>query len=78
MKVIYSKIYKGHDSKVTSNHIAGRKCQTMDVVNDCYVTSLEPFKIYFGLAEGKWMKRYFHYKTSFNHKRYSHETTLSS
>ena len=54
------------------------KCQTTDAVYDCRVTSSEPQKIYFGLAEGKWKQRYYNHKKSFNHKRYSHETTLSS
>ena len=30
-----------------------RKCQTMDAVYDYCVTSSEPQKIYFGLAEGR-------------------------
>ena len=63
-----SKIYKGHNSKITSipcNQLALCNCrvkeecpidgkfQTMDEVYDCRVTSSEPQKIYFGLAEGK-------------------------
>ena len=51
------------------------KCQTMEVVYDCRFTSPELRKIYFGLAEGKWKKH--NHKKSFNHKPYSHETTLS-
>ena len=88
-----SKIYKGHNSKITStqcnqltlcNCRVKRECsmeskyQTMDAVSDCRVTSPEPRKIYFGLAEGKWKQRYYIHKKSFNHKRYSHETTLLS
>ena len=42
-----------------------RKCQTMDVVYDCRVTSSEPQKIYFGLAEGKWKQRYYNHKKTF-------------
>ena len=42
------------------------------------VTSSEPQKLYFGLAEGKWKQRYYNHKKSFNRNRYSHETTLSS
>ena len=34
--------------------------------------------MYFGLAEGKWKQSYYNHTNSFNHKRYSHETTLSS
>ena len=88
-----SKIYKGHNSKITSTPCdqltscncrvkeecpMDVKCQTMDVVYDCRVTSPEPQKIYFGLAKGKWTKRYCNHKKSLNHKRYSHGTTLSS
>ena len=54
------------------------KCKIMDAVYGCRATSSEPQKIYFGLAEGKWKQRYYNHKKSFNHKRYSHETTLSS
>ena len=86
-----SKIYEAHNSKITStpcNQLAlcncrvkeewpmDGKCQTMDAVYNCCVTSPEPRQI--GLAEGKWKKSYYNHKNSFNHKRYSHETTLSS
>ena len=54
------------------------KFQIMNAVYDCRATLPEPQNIYFGLAEGKWKKRYYNHKRSFNHKRYSHETTLSS
>ena len=54
------------------------KCQTMDAIYYCRVPSPEPRKIDFGLAEGKWKQRYYNHNKSFNHKRYSHETTLSS
>ena len=54
------------------------KYQTMDVIYDCRATSPEPRKVFFGLAEGKWKKKYYKHKNSFNHKQYSHETTLSS
>ena len=53
------------------------KYQILDAVYDCLVTSPEPQKICFGLAEGKWKKRYYNHKKSFNHKRYLHEATLS-
>ena len=85
-----SKIYKGHNSKITStlcNQLAlcncrvkekcpmNGKCWTMDAVYDCRVTSPEPRKIYFELAEWKWKTRYYNHKRSFNHKRYSNERT---
>ena len=64
------KIYKVQYSKITSalcNQLAlcncrvkgdfamGGKCQTMDAVYDCRVTSPELQKIYFALAEGTYM-----------------------
>ena len=63
-----SKIYKGHNSKITSapcNQLAICNCRkkgecpldgkyrTMDAVYDCRVTSSEPQKIYFELEERK-------------------------
>ena len=33
------------------------RCQTVDAVYDRRVTSPEPQKIYFWLAEGKWKQR---------------------
>ena len=77
------KIFKGHNSKITSTlsnqlilcncQVKGEcpmddKCLTMDAVCNCHVTSPEPQKIYFGLAEGKWKQRYYNHKKSFNHK----------
>ena len=53
------------------------KYQIINAGYDCRVTSLEPKKIYFGLAEGKWKQRHYNHKNSFNDKRYSHEATLS-
>ena len=55
------------------------KRQTMGTAFDCRVTSPEAQKkIPIGLAEDKWNERYYNHKKSFNHKRYSHETALSS
>ena len=63
-----SKIYKEHNSKITSilwkqltlcncrvkeECLMDGKCQTMDAVFECRVTSPEPRKIYSGLAEEK-------------------------
>ena len=85
------KIYKGHNSKITyipcsqlklcncqvkEEYPMVGKCQTMDVVFDCSVTSPKLQKIYFGLTEGR--KGIITIKESFNHKRHSHETTLSN
>ena len=71
-----SKIYKGHNSKITSTlckqltlcncrvkeeYPMDGKCQIMDAVYDCRVTSPEPPKIYFGLKERNWKKRYYNH-----------------
>ena len=63
-----AKIYKGHISKITSTSCnqltlhncwvkvecpVDGECQTFDAVYDCRVTSSDPGKIYFGLAEAK-------------------------
>ena len=87
------KINKGHNSKIISTPCIqltlcncrvkeecsmDGKCQTTDAIYDCRVTSPEPQKIYFGLAERKWKQTFYSHKKSFIHKRYSHETTLSS
>ena len=84
-----SQIYKGNTSKITStscNQLTlcnyrvkeerpmDGKCQPINAVYDCRVSSPEPQNIYLGLAEGKWKKRYYNHKKSFNHKRHSHET----
>ena len=88
-----TKKYKGHNSKITSTtcdqltlcncRVKGEcpmdgKYRTMDAVYDCRLISPEPRKIYLGLAEGKWKQTYYSHKKSYNHKRHSHETTLSS
>ena len=77
-----SKIYKRHNSKITStssNQLVlcncrvkeecpmDGKCQTMDAVYDCRAVSPEPRKIYFGLAEGKWKKKYYKHITIKSH-----------
>ena len=54
------------------------KCQAMDAVYDCRINSSEQQKVYFGLAKGKQKKNYCNHERSFNHKQYSHKTTLSS
>ena len=88
-----SKLYKGYNGKITfspCNQLTlcdcgvkeecsmDGKCQTMDAVYECHVTSPEPQKNYFGLTEGKWKKRFYNQKKSFNQKLHSHETTLSN
>ena len=54
------------------------KYHTSSTDCDCRVTSQEPQKIYFRLAEGKWKKKCYYHKISFDHKRYSNGATLSS
>ena len=50
----------------------------MNALHECRVTSLEPRKIYSGLAEEKWEESYYNHKVSLNHKLYLHEAALSS
>ena len=80
-----SKIYKGHNSKVTftpcnqltlcncrvkGEYLTDGKCETVDVVYHCRVTSPKPQKIYFGLAEKKWKQRYYNHKNSITNDIY--------
>ena len=75
------KIYKWHNTKIPSTPchqmtlcncrakgecLMDGKCQTMDKVYDFRVSSPEPQKIYFELGEGKWKRRYYNHKKSFN------------
>ena len=67
MKISYSfmqhmsKIYKGQltlcNCQIKGECPMDGRCQTVDAVYDCSVTSPEPQKIYFRLAEGKWKQR---------------------
>ena len=72
-----SKIYKGYNRKITStpcNQLTLCNCQVkeeclmdgkfqiMNVVYDFRATSPKPQNIYFGLAEGKWKKKYYNHK----------------
>ena len=41
-------------------------------------TTNEPDKVYIGLTEGEWKKRYYNHTQSFRTKRYANSTTLSS
>ena len=73
-----SKIYKEHNIKITSTpsnqltlcicwvkeaYPMDGKCQTMDAVSDCGVTSPKLRKICFGLAEGKCKKKNYNQKS---------------
>ena len=86
-----SKLIKGHNKKVTSKPPDQRpkcscrknaecpmegNCQVSNVVYKCDVTKPLPKKVYLGLAEGKWKSRFYNYKLSFKHKRYSNKTIL--
>ena len=89
-----SKIYKGHNKAIMSTKVndlgtscnciskvecpMDGSCKISNVVYKCNVTSSQPPKVYFGLAESEWKTRYYNHKKSFKHKRYSHETTLST
>ena len=56
-----SKIYKGQltlcNCQIKGECPMDGRCQTVDAVYDRRVTSPEPQKIYFWLAEGKWKQR---------------------
>ena len=55
------------------------KCRTKNVIYKCVVTaSNKPDKVYIGLSEPEWKKRFYNHRQSFNNKKYSGSTTLSS
>ena len=56
----------------------GGNCQVNNVVYECDVTRLLPKKLHLGLAEQEWKSRFYNYKLSFKHKRYSNKTALLS
>ena len=56
----------------------GGNCQVNNVVYKCDITRLLPKKLYLGLAEQEWKGRFYNYKLSFKHKRYSNKTALLS
>ena len=56
----------------------GGNCQVNSVVYKCDITRLLPKKLYLGLAEQEWKGRFYNYKLSFKHKRYSNKTALLS
>ena len=53
-------------------------CQVNNIVYKCDV--IKPFSknVYLGLAERELKSRFYDYKLSYKHKRYSNKTTLSS
>ena len=88
-----SKLIKGHNKKVTSKPPDQRlkwncrkktecpmegNCQVNNIVYKCDV--IKPFSknVYLGLAERELKSRFYDYKLSYKHKRYSNKTTLSS
>ena len=88
-----SKIMKGHNRKVTSrphdkrpNAIAEKQQNVQwkgnrEVNNVVYkrdVTRTLSKKVYLGLAEREWKSRFSNHKLSFEHKRYSNNTTHSN
>ena len=55
------------------------KCRMQNVIYKCIVSSSNnPDKVYIGLSEPEWKKRYYNHRQSFNNKKYSGSTTLSS
>ena len=53
-------------------------CQVNNIVYKCGVTRPLPKEVFLGLAEGEWKSRLCNHKLSFNHRRYSNKTILSS
>ena len=87
------KIIKWHNKKVTSKPRDQRpncncrkksecpmkgNCLVNNIVYKGDVTRPFPKKVHLGLAEGEWKSRFYNHKLSFEHKRYSNKTTLSS
>ena len=53
-------------------------CQQNNVIYKCIAsTSVNPDKVYLGMAEGEFKKRYYDHNKSFRHRSYANKTTLS-
>ena len=53
-------------------------CQQNDVIYKCIAsTSVNPDKVYLGMAEGEFKKRYYNHNKLFGHRSYANKTTLS-
>ena len=54
------------------------QCQSQDLIYKCTVsTSVNPDKVYLGIAEGDFKNRYHKCTKSFRNKRYTNDTSLS-
>ena len=88
-----SSIIKTHNKKVTNEKITPRNqcncksrndfpldgnCRTSDIIYKCIAsTSVNPDKIYLGIAEKNFKKRYYNHKTSFKNREKANDTNLS-
>ena len=87
------RIIKGHNKKLTTtdtkvsldcncraklNCQMNGNCRSTNVIYKCIASvPNKPDKVYIGLTEGEWKKRYSGHKTSFTNKKYSKSTALS-
>ena len=55
------------------------KCRMKNVLYKCIAsTPTKPQRVYIGISEDEWKKRYYNHTKSFRNKRYKNETSLSS
>ena len=55
------------------------KCRARSVIYKCVVSATnKPDKVYIGLTEDEWKKRYYNHTKSFRNKKYEKSTALSS
>ena len=54
------------------------KCLSKSVVYKCVVTTSNDRKVYLGLTEDVWKKRYYNHTKSFRHEKYKNSTVLSN
>ena len=52
------------------------KCLSKSVVYKCVVTTSNDRKVYLGLTEDVWKKRYYNHTKSFRHEKYKNNTVL--
>ena len=87
-----SQIIKSHNKNITSPNVEEKslcncrnkstcqldgKCQSESVVYKCVVTRPNNDKVYLGLTEDVWKKRYYNHTKSFRNQKYKNNTVLS-
>ena len=89
-----SRIIKGHNNSITRTNVnptlpcncrkkpecpLNGKCRAQNVIYKCVVSAINhPNKVYIGLSEDEWKKRYYNHTKSFCNKRYERSTALSA